>query len=83
MHVSELIQAYILIFFSQKKELTQMEECILFIIQQEQHSGRTQGIKGKAQACVCLLFSSLYNLLQSFNPFICTNVRIFLKGAKL
>lgn len=41
-------------FSSQKKELTQMEECILFIIQQEQHSGRTQGVKGKAQACVCV-----------------------------
>lgn len=31
-----------------------MEECILFTIQQEQHSGRTQGVKGKAQACVCV-----------------------------
>lgn len=47
-------KAYIFLFFSQKKELTQMEECILFTIQQEQHSGRTQGVKGKAQACVCL-----------------------------
>lgn len=39
-----------------------MEECILFTIQQEQHSGRTQGIKGKAHACVCLPPFNLHSI---------------------
>lgn len=53
-----------LLCFCQRKELTQMEECILFTIQQEQHSGRTQGIKGKAQPRVSLSFSNSVYVLK-------------------
>lgn len=60
----------------QRKELTQMDECILFTIQQEQRSGRTQGIKGKSQACLSPLFFILTLLTElKWTIIICINVR--------